>query len=47
MEGYVEITREMIEGCLNYEIEMMYQDSSELKHPIDHFENMKIFLRNI
>ena len=38
MEGYVEITREMIEGCLNYEIEMMYQDSSELKHPIDHFK---------
>ena len=31
MEGYVEITREMIESCLNYEIEMMYKDSSELK----------------
>ena len=38
MEGYVEITREMIESCLNDEIEMMYQDSSELKYPIDHFK---------
>lgn len=38
MKGYVEITREMIESSLNYEIEMMYQDSSELKHPIDHFK---------
>ena len=38
MEGYVEITREMIEGCLNDEIEMMYQDSPELKYPIDHFK---------
>ena len=38
MEGYVEITREMIEACLNDEIEMMYQDSSELKYPIDHFK---------
>lgn len=39
MEGYVEITREMIESCLNYEIEMMYKDSSELKiSPIEYFK---------
>ena len=38
MKGYVEITRKMIEDCLNDEIEMMYQDSSELKYPIDHFK---------
>ena len=39
MEGYVEITHEMIEGCLNYEIEMMYKDSSELKpSPIEYFK---------
>ena len=38
MKGYVEISREMIESSLNYEIEMMYQESSELKHPIDHFK---------
>lgn len=39
MEGYVEITREMIECCLNYEIEMMYKDSSELKpSPIEYFK---------
>lgn len=38
MEGYVEITREMIEGCLNDEIEMMYQDSPEIKHPVYYFK---------
>lgn len=38
MEGYVEITREMIEGCLNDEIEMMYRYSPEIKHPVYYFK---------
>lgn len=39
MEGYVEITREMIESCLNYEIEMMYKEFfGTYASPIEYFK---------
>lgn len=40
MKGYIEITREMIEGCLNDELEMMFEEEQFKPSASAHFKKI-------
>lgn len=49
MKGYIEITREMIEGCLDDELEMMFEEERFKPSASEHFKKIgtyELFFEN-